>query len=133
MNLATPDRRGLFAREKDSMHDLTAVIGLGIFALLFVTIVVACLSVFRRNSTMIDGVLSDFEAAQQKSEEKDREKRIFELAGDQGGAVTALQAAGHTDMTIAEAAVYLEGLVKMGLATMDVDDSGTIIYRIISS
>jgi Fic family protein len=113
------------------MRNLTPIIGLGIFAFLFISILVVCLSIFKRSSKQIDQVQTDLAEARKRKIEKDREENLFALAETQGGAVTAVEVARHTDMTLSEATAYLESLVKEGVAERDVSESGAITYRIV--
>lgn len=60
---------------------------------------------------------------------KDQEKEILKLAAKANGKITALQAASETSLSIEEAKQTLDEMVKNGYASMEVEESGLLVYE----
>lgn len=56
-------------------------------------------------------------------------REILKVAQASGGEVSLMEVAAETTLSIEESRVFLEELVTEGLAQMDVDEEGVILYR----
>ena len=66
--------------------------------------------------------------AQQKALKRDREREILQLAQRKGGRLTITEIAADTSMLTDEAEKFMNELVSKGYVSMNVTDSGVIVY-----
>ena len=66
--------------------------------------------------------------AQQKALERDREREILQLAQRKGGRLTVTEIAADTSLTTDEAEKFMNELVSKGYVSMNVTESGVIVY-----
>ena len=111
------------------MHDLVGLIALLVFLVAIIVIPTVVWKVFKGTNKQFGDFFAQAEATKKKLAAKERETKVFQVATDHGGRVTAIRVAQATDMTLEEATAYLDGLVKAGAAEMIVQDSGIIEYR----
>lgn len=99
--------------------ELAGIIGGGICAglipgILSVLLVVRLIRLNRREKEELDVLIQD---------------RILEFAVASGGKITAVELATHLDITTSHAQSRLEHFVSLGLARLQVSESGVLVYH----
>lgn len=105
----------IFFALADEEKDWVIMIILGIFCLLL-------------GILMGWGAFKTFTAPPPGESDEDKLRRILEIARSNGGQITATSAAIDADLEIDESKILLEHLVDKGIAVIEVNDEGGLIY-----
>ncbi len=66
--------------------------------------------------------------SQRRQRQEEIEAKVLQIAISKGGRITAAEVAMTTDLSLAEAQAYLEGLARNGTIRMEVGVRGTMVY-----